>query len=244
MAIKTYKKAETVKLSQNFRSNEFACKGNGCCSSLKVDERLVEFLQKIRDHFSEPVIITSAYRCAKHNKTVGGASGSYHTRGMAADISVKGVSPAEVAEYAESIGVLGIGLYENGDGNFVHIDTRTKRSFWYGHAQAYRSTFGGAGIVRQWQLAAMADGYSFESGADGIWGRECAAVARKAVCKRCYWPWKNKNLTAFYQNIIGVEPDGKFGAGTKKAVISWQKDRGLSADGVIGIDTCRKLLGV
>ena len=46
---------------------------------------------------------------------------------------VEGIHPSEVAKFAESIGILGIGLYEtNSDGYFVHIDTRTTKSFWYG----------------------------------------------------------------------------------------------------------------
>ena len=90
----------------------------------------------------------------------------------------------------------------------------------------------------------MADGFKFASGADGIWGKECEAVAKKAVCKRCYWPWKNKSLTAFYQGLIGVEADGKFGAGTKEAVIRWQSKNSLTADGIIGVNTCKKLLGI
>jgi uncharacterized protein YcbK (DUF882 family) len=46
---------------------------------------------------------------------------------------VTGVKPAQVAEYAEQIGILGIGLYEtDNDGHFVHIDTRDTKSFWYG----------------------------------------------------------------------------------------------------------------
>lgn len=141
MAIKTYKKDQKIKLSANFKSNEFACKGNGCCSTVLVDDKLVKYLQKIRDHFGKPVTINSGYRCAKHNKAVGGASGSRHTTGQAADIVVSGVKSKEVAKYAESIGVLGIGLYEGKDGNFVHVDTRTSKSFWYGHAQAKRTTF-------------------------------------------------------------------------------------------------------
>ena len=51
MAIKTYKKGTAVTLSTNFKSTEFDCHGSGCCSSTKVDEKLVEYLQKIRDHF-------------------------------------------------------------------------------------------------------------------------------------------------------------------------------------------------
>jgi uncharacterized protein YcbK (DUF882 family) len=54
-------------------------------------------------------------------------------KGKAADIVVQGVSSREVAKYAESIGILGIGLYEtSADGYFTHIDTRTTKSFWYG----------------------------------------------------------------------------------------------------------------
>jgi hypothetical protein len=72
-------------------------------------------------------------------------TGSRHSKGQAADIYINGVTPAEIAKYAESIGILGIGLYEtDADGHFVHIDTREYKSFWYGQKQAQRTTFGGA----------------------------------------------------------------------------------------------------
>lgn len=143
MAIKTYVKTSGAALSDHFKVREFACKGSGCCSKCKIDTKLVTYLQKIRDHFGASVTINSGYRCFKHNKKVGGASGSRHTKGQAADIVVKGIKPAEVAKYAERIGILGIGLYETDkDGYFVHIDTRTTKSFWYGQAQAKRTTFG------------------------------------------------------------------------------------------------------
>jgi uncharacterized protein YcbK (DUF882 family) len=141
----SYTKGNAVKLSTNFNSTEFDCHGSGCCSTTIVDPKLVEYLQKIRDHFGKSVTITSGYRCAKHNKNIGGATKSYHAKGQAADIVVKDVAPAEVAKYAESIGIKGIGLYEtNKDGHFVHIDTRTIKSFWYGQSQVHRSTFGGS----------------------------------------------------------------------------------------------------
>ena len=144
MAIKTYSKGSEEKLSDNFYVSEFACHGKGCCGIVKVDEKLVSDLQKIRNHFGKPVTINSGYRCSTHNKNVGGVSNSYHTNGQAVDITVKDVAPAEVAKYAESIGILGIGLYETDrDGHFVHIDTRTSKSYWYGQKQEYRGTFGG-----------------------------------------------------------------------------------------------------
>ena len=145
VSVKTYSKGADVKLSANFKSYEFDCHGSGCCGITLIDDELVEYLQKIRDHFGKKIKITSGYRCPTHNKNIGSGTGSYHAKGKAVDIQVEDTEPREVAKYAESIGVLGIGLYEtSNDGFFVHIDTRTTKAFWYGQAQAYRSTFGGA----------------------------------------------------------------------------------------------------
>lgn len=46
----------------------------------------IEILQVIRDEYSKPIIVTSAFRCDKLNKAVGGAKNSQHTKGEAADI--------------------------------------------------------------------------------------------------------------------------------------------------------------
>ena len=147
MAVITYKKSDRIQLSKNFNSYEFRCGlGRPCaCQTTLIDEALVDILQRIRDHWPGHALhITSGYRCPVYNRSVSRATGSYHSKGMAADITVDGVVPREVAKYAESIGVLGIGLYETqADGFFVHVDTRTYKSFWYGQEQAPRTTFGG-----------------------------------------------------------------------------------------------------
>lgn len=147
MAVITYKKSDRIQLSKNFNSYEFRCGlGRTCaCQTTLIDEALVDMLQRIRDHWPGHALhITSGYRCPVYNRSVSRATGSYHSKGMAADITVDGVVPREVAKYAESIGVLGIGLYETqADGFFVHVDTRTYKSFWYGQEQAPRATFGG-----------------------------------------------------------------------------------------------------
>jgi hypothetical protein len=39
-----FKKGQRVSLSENFVSKEFDCHGVGCCSTTKLDERLVEYL--------------------------------------------------------------------------------------------------------------------------------------------------------------------------------------------------------
>lgn len=133
-----YTKGTSVKISNNFSSTEFDCHGIGCCSETIIDTKLVEYLQKIRDHFGVAVTINSGYRCEKHNTSVGGATKSKHKYGQAADIVVKGITPLKVAQYAESIGILGIGQYPS----FVHIDTRTSKYYWYGSNEQSRTTFG------------------------------------------------------------------------------------------------------
>lgn len=248
--INRFKKGVSTQLRANFRSTEFDCHGVGCCNETLVDMQLVEYLQKIRDHFGKPIIISSGYRCERHNRSVGGATASKHKAGMAADIMISGVSPSEVAKYAESIGVKGIGLYETAkDGYFVHIDTRVTKSFWYGQDQKYRSTFGGAAAssvsVKQWQKAAMADGFKFPRyGADGAWGAECETVARQAICKKRVGWYRYKNLTKIIQQVIGVTQDGKFGNDTRAAVIKWQAANGLAADGAVGLNSWKRILGI
>ena len=251
MAIKKYKKGVIKSVSTNFKTTEFDCNGKGCCSTTLIDDKLVKYLQDIRNYFNKPVKICSSYRCKIHNPKVGGVKSSKHLKGMAADIKVDGVEPAEVAKYAESVGVLGIGLYDTDkDGHFVHIDTRTKKGFWFGHAQEKRTTFGGVVItesisVEEWQKAAIADGFKFPKyGADGKWGKECEKVAKEAICKKLVIGYKNKNLTKLIQRAFGIEADGKFGKQTHQTVVTWQTLIGLPANGVVNYSVWKKILGI
>lgn len=111
-------------ISTNFKVKEFRCRDGS--DSILVDVDFVkDKLQKIRDHFGVPVTINSAYRTAAYNKKVGGASGSYHLKGQAFDIVVKGKTPAEVATYAYRIGIPGIIRYNT----FVHVDSRSTKYY-------------------------------------------------------------------------------------------------------------------
>ena len=102
--------------------------------------------------------------------------------------------------------------------------------------------------VWDWQKAAVKDGFSFpEYGCDGEWGAECEGVAKKAICKKRLIGYKNKNLTKIVQRIVGLtgdDVDGLFGSATKEAVKAWQKAHGLTADGEVGLDTYKVMLGV
>lgn len=70
--------------------------------------------------------ICSGYRTEAYNRKIGGAPKSQHMLGMAADIAIAGISPLEVAQYAEFLqpGAGGIGVYST----FTHVDVRTGRA--------------------------------------------------------------------------------------------------------------------
>lgn len=225
MGYKTYTKGNSVPVSANFTSAEFDCHGSRCCSQTKINDVLVNYLQKIRDHFQQPISVTSGYRCPIHNSSVNGATSSRHKSGDAADIVVKGVAPAEVAKYAERIGILGIGLYETSkDGFFVHIDTRTVKSFWYGQAQKYRSTFGGSGGT-----STIIGGDTVNTGAlDSILNRGDIGAAVKDL---------QEKLIMLGYSCGDKGADGVFGSKTESAVMEFQHKHGLSRDGIAGVQT-------
>lgn len=220
MATNTYKKGQKTKLSENFNSSEFDCHGSGCCSETIVNPKLVEYVQKIRDHFGKSITVTSGYRCPVHNKRIGGATGSRHSKGDAADIVVSGVAPREVAKYAESIGIKGIGLYEtNADGHFTHVDTRDVKSFWYGQNEAKRTTFGGN----------TPEPAPTPTPQPSI-NNDVLSIGDTGEDVRELQEW----LVKLGYNVGSKGPDGDFGSKTYAAVIDFQRKHNLDDDGIVG----------
>lgn len=118
-------------LSKHFSRSEFACRGGSCCGRrVVVRGDLIDALEALRGIAGGPLIVTSGFRCGTHNASVGGAPNSYHTRGMAADIQCRGVSPDRLAEMAETVPAFrdgGIGVYSS----WIHVDVRgTGRARW------------------------------------------------------------------------------------------------------------------
>lgn len=128
--VKVYSRAKDglTPLSPHFKVREFACSDG--TDTVFVSPALVEVLEKVRAHFGKPVTINSGYRTETKNKAVGGAAYSQHKYGLAADITISGVSPAKVAAYVETLlpNTGGIGIYKT----FTHIDVRTLKSRWNG----------------------------------------------------------------------------------------------------------------
>lgn len=130
--INAYSKASDGgrKLSTNFKVSEFACRDGS--DAILVAPRLVMVLQSIRSHFAAAVTINSAYRTPDYNARKGGAAHSQHCYGTAADITVRGKTPAQVAAYAREImpDWGGVGIYAKQ--GFTHIDVREAKADWKG----------------------------------------------------------------------------------------------------------------
>lgn len=143
MGIKSYSKKihGNLRIMPNFKVKEFAYKDG--TDLIKIDEGLVDYLQKARENFGVPIVITSAYRTEEYNKKVGGAKNSYHLKGQAADHHAKGkVDLWELARFYERIGCKGIIIYQTFGS--VHIDMREKQYFAvdYGNRIGKKQSFG------------------------------------------------------------------------------------------------------
>lgn len=124
-------------MTKNFSRSEFACNGDNCCGhSSPISPELVQNIQFLRDKVSTrlgrdtPLSINSGFRCKRHNARVGGASESYHTYGIAADIATpRGLTDVEFYELAQTVPAFrdgGCGIY---DGR-IHVDVRNGTARW------------------------------------------------------------------------------------------------------------------
>jgi uncharacterized protein YcbK (DUF882 family) len=123
-----------AKITTNFSLEEFNCKdGSEMPNDVMINIiKLAKNLQVLRDSVGKTITITSGYRSPKYNLKIGGAKDSQHTKGTAADIKVKGMTPKEVAKVIEGLiasGKMtqgGIGIYPS----WVHYDCRKIKARW------------------------------------------------------------------------------------------------------------------
>lgn len=115
-------------IAKHFQVKEFASKDGA--DTVFVAALLPMVLEAIRSIYGKALNINSAYRTDAHNKAVGGEDQSRHTRGMAADVWMEGVSPEELAKTARTLmpDWGGIGVYDWG----IHIDVRKEKADWKG----------------------------------------------------------------------------------------------------------------
>lgn len=106
---------------------EFLCKC-GKCGLHQPHEELIVIYDDLERYFGRPPRISSGYRCAEHNRVIGGSSRSYHTHGMAMDVYIPEIPSGEIYDYLDRKypDSCGIGRYKS----HTHVDCRTYRARW------------------------------------------------------------------------------------------------------------------
>lgn len=222
-----------IRLSEHFTLDEFydpdnykdVLKGKKApvVVSTDIDKRIINLLEALRGRYREkwPGAVISirphgGYRPDPLNALVGGAKGSQHRLGNAADFSVvlpnkSKIEAAQVAVWTEKfmdeLGIKGgIGMYHAKD-TYIHVDARGKNVHWY-------------------------DSYS-SAGCPGQGGVYCL-----------YKRGTKGAGVVLIQRFLNLSEDGKFGAKTEAAVKGFQKEVGLKADGKWGRQTNKAAGGV
>ena len=121
-------------LSKNFKLKEFKSR-DGAPFTPEVYNNLIVLsknLQVLRDYVNKPIRVNSGYRSPAYNKKIGGATKSQHMLGRAADITIQGMTPGEVANTIEKLITAGK-MQQGGLGrypNFTQYDFRGNRARW------------------------------------------------------------------------------------------------------------------
>jgi GH25 family lysozyme M1 (1,4-beta-N-acetylmuramidase) len=130
-----YANNDKAQLTAHFNAQEFRCKC-GQAHEILIDNTLISKLEQIFTNLNcSKIIVTSGYRCAKHDKAVGGSGSGQHTKGTAADIICYGqdgqpISSKKVCCAAQDAGLGGIANI-NTAYTATHVDTR-ENCIWFG----------------------------------------------------------------------------------------------------------------
>ena len=88
----------------HFSAAELMCP---CCGAGadRMSPSMLQMAEEIRaENGNKPMLVSSAYRCAKHNAEVGGVANSHHLYGQAMDVHIDGVTAATIVAQAKRRG--------------------------------------------------------------------------------------------------------------------------------------------
>ena len=145
MSVKTYslKKDGEKFLSAHVQVKEFRCKDGS--DKILINTNLIDLLEKLYTHMDcKAINITSGYRTPSHSVNVGGYSTDQHTKGNAADITVKKqdgtlFTSNEICCALEDIEHAG-GVGRINKTHSVHVDVRGKKC-WFDETANERTVY-------------------------------------------------------------------------------------------------------
>lgn len=117
-------------MSSFFKLAEFQCQCKENCPGkipkLRLNDALLTTLNAVREKYGKPIIVTSGFRCKRHNSAIGGAVASQHLLGTAADIRPTTNDKEDLEKLyeicKEEVGVVGLG--DGRKKGFIHVDVR------------------------------------------------------------------------------------------------------------------------
>lgn len=94
-------------------------------SGRNMDYDLLNMIDKARELYGKPIVVTSGFRTESHNKKVGGVSSSSHLKGLAIDVAcVRSKDRFEMLTALMEVGFNRIGV----GSTFIHVDIDKNKS--------------------------------------------------------------------------------------------------------------------
>lgn len=120
------------RITTHFHSTEFRCKCG--CGRIYIDEGLVNKLEQLFTKLNaSKCIISSGYRCSKHDKNVGGSGYGQHTKGLAADCCYYdkngNIIPSKIVVCVAYDSGLFNGMANIKGNLYTHLDIRTTGTY-------------------------------------------------------------------------------------------------------------------
>lgn len=254
--IKTYKSTDRIQLSEHFNCSEFKCKCNIIHNYLISDELITKLEQLFSTLNATKAIISSGYRCAAHDKAVGGNSTGQHTKGTACDIIFYGldgkpISSKIVSCKAQDLGFTGIANIKK-NYTYIHLDVRSSGRYYgdeyvsthtvtndfysyYGIAKTSSNTNVNTDIK---ELQSILNAKGAKLTVDGIAGNNTLEACKKYTIRRgdrgILTKWVQQRLNSLGFNC--GDADGIAGQKTMSAIAAFQKANGLGQGYLGGTD--------
>ncbi|EPM68874.1 peptidase M15A [Pseudomonas syringae pv. theae ICMP 3923] len=106
----------------NFIYAELRCRCGRCDSTgREMNPEFMGLVQQLRELFGQPMLLSSAYRCAHHPDEAHKATPGEHCDGTAVDVSCRGPEALRLLNLALSLGFTRIGINQKGSARFLHL---------------------------------------------------------------------------------------------------------------------------
>ena len=94
-------------------------------SGRNMDYDLLNMIDRARELYGKPIVVTSGFRTESHNKKVGGVSSSSHLKGLAIDVAcIRSKDRFEMLTALIEVGFNRIGVAST----FIHVDIDKNKS--------------------------------------------------------------------------------------------------------------------